>query len=550
MHLLLAGAFVAILGARAEKALDDDDLDDAVEHLLRMLGVDARRSARRRAPAAAPPAPRAALGPLELTRTSKEKETDMAFRLATVNDRAVLIAHDGVYDLERHGGGRFSSDPMEAIARHAELHAVAAALGATPDAKLDAVALGVCVPRPQKVFGIGLNYGSHAKESGMELPQKPLVFTKFPSCLVGPTSDVVVWGPTTDWEAELVVVIGRRGRDVAAADAWNAVAGVTCGQDVSERMTQFAAKPPHFDLGKSFDTFGPIGPAIVSLDQLANPDDLAITCDVNGTRRQDARTSDLIFDVPALIAYLSSICTLEPGDLIFTGTPAGVGASSQTFLKPGDTITTTVEGIGTLVNRCVGQGGLRCSIRRRRHRRRRPRRRRRREPVRGLRAVGGGLRSRSRRLRAAACGGAVRRRAAHPARRGRARRDPAGDLRAGRRGVRRRGGQAHHRLRGAAGAAHAERLPAAAQHQPAAARARDPRLPRRAARRRAARVAGGAAASSSARSTSSSRCATARAVRRGASARAGSSAATARPVPCARRAASPGRAWATTATGW
>lgn len=280
----------------------------------------------------------------------------MAFRLATVNDRAVLIAGDGVFDLERHGSGRFSSDPMQAIARHAELHEVTAALGGTPDAKLGEVELGVCVPRPQKVFGIGLNYRSHAEESGMEIPQTPLVFTKFPSCLTGPTGDVVVWGPTTDWEAELVVVIGRRGRDVAREDAWQAVAGLTCGQDVSERMTQFLTKPPHFDLGKSFDTFGPIGPAVVSTGQLANPGDLAISCDVNGTRRQEARTSDLIFDVPALVSYLSSICTLEPGDLIFTGTPSGIGATTRTFLQPGDTVTTTIEGIGTMVNRCVAKG--------------------------------------------------------------------------------------------------------------------------------------------------------------------------------------------------
>jgi 2,4-diketo-3-deoxy-L-fuconate hydrolase len=280
----------------------------------------------------------------------------MAFRLSSVNERAVLINGDGVYDLERHSNGRFPPDPMQAIARHAELHGVAAALGSTPDAKLRDVELGVCVPRPQKVFGIGLNYRAHAEESRMEIPRTPLVFTKFPSCLNGPTGDVVIFGPTTDWEAELVVVIGRRGRDVAREDAWQAVAGLTCGQDVSERMTQFATKPPHFDLAKSFDTFGPIGPAVVSLDQFANPDDLGLTCDVNGTRRQDARTSDLIFDVPALISYLSSICTLEPGDLIFTGTPSGIGATTQTFLKPGDTITTTIEGIGTMVNRCVPRG--------------------------------------------------------------------------------------------------------------------------------------------------------------------------------------------------
>jgi 2-keto-4-pentenoate hydratase/2-oxohepta-3-ene-1,7-dioic acid hydratase in catechol pathway len=279
----------------------------------------------------------------------------MAFRLATMNDRAVLIAKDGIYDLERHSRGRFSADPMQAIARHGELHAVAAALPGAPDAALSSATLGVCIPRPQKVFGIGLNYRSHVEESGMEMPHTPLVFTKFPSCLAGPRSDVIIYGPTTDWEAELVVVIGTRARDIAAADAWKAIAGFTCGQDVSERMMQFAAKPPHFDLAKSYDTYGPIGPAVVSLDQFSNPSDLAITCDINETRRQDARTSDLIFGIPELLAYISAVCTLEPGDLIFTGTPAGVGASNQTFLKPGDTITTTIEGIGTMTNRCVAQ---------------------------------------------------------------------------------------------------------------------------------------------------------------------------------------------------
>jgi len=280
----------------------------------------------------------------------------MAFRLGSVNQRAVLIVNDGVYDLERHSGGGFSPDPMRAIARFGELHEVAAGLSGAPDGALDGAPLGLCVPRPQKVFGIGLNYRGHAEESGVDLPSSPVCFTKFPSCLVGPTDDVIIYGPTTDWEAELVVVIGKRGRDVVAADAWGVVAGLTCGQDVSERTTQFAAKPAHFDLAKSFDTYGPIGPAIVSLDQFDDPADLALTCDVNGERRQDARTSDLIFDVPTLIAYLSSICTLEPGDLIFTGTPAGVGVLSGTFLQPGDTVTTTIEGIGTMSNGCIAKG--------------------------------------------------------------------------------------------------------------------------------------------------------------------------------------------------
>ena len=281
----------------------------------------------------------------------------MAFRLATMNDRAVLIAGEGIYDLERHSQGGFSADPMQAIARHEALHDVTGALTGAADAPLESVALGVCVPRPQKVFGIGLNYRSHAEESGMEIPRVPVVFSKLPSCLTGPTGDVTVYGPTTDWEAELVVVIGKRGRDIAAADAWKAIAGFTCGQDVSERMLQFAAKPPQFDLAKSYDTYGPIGPAIVSLDQLADASDLAITCDINGQRRQSARTNELIFGIPELIAYLSAICTLEPGDLIFTGTPSGVGGTSGTFLKPGDTIVTTIEGIGTMTNRCVAKVG-------------------------------------------------------------------------------------------------------------------------------------------------------------------------------------------------
>jgi 2-keto-4-pentenoate hydratase/2-oxohepta-3-ene-1,7-dioic acid hydratase in catechol pathway len=279
----------------------------------------------------------------------------MSFRLATLNDRATLLGSRGVYDLATRTDPALA-DPMEALRRHEELHAVSARLeDSAPDGPLDPTALGPCVPRPQKIFAIGLNYRSHAQESGMDLPEVPLVFTKFRNCLNGPAGDVVVFGPTTDWEAELVVVLGRRGRDVPVEHAWDHVAGLTCGQDVSERATQFAAKPPHFDLGKSFDTFGPIGPAVVSCDAVPNPDDLAIRCTVNDDVMQDARTSDLIFGVPALIAYLSGVCTLEPGDLIFTGTPAGVGAGRGRFLQPGDVVTTTIEGLGTLSNRCVAR---------------------------------------------------------------------------------------------------------------------------------------------------------------------------------------------------
>jgi len=280
----------------------------------------------------------------------------MTFRLANQRGRAALLRGAGLFDLERHSDGKFGSDPMAALARHAELHAVARGLDdRQPDGVVDPAALEACVPRPQKIFGIGLNYRDHAAESKMELPRFPIVFTKFPNCLTGPAGNVILYGPTSDWEVELVVVIGSRGRDFAATDAWRHVAGLTCGQDISERRTQFATKPPQFNLGKSFDTFGPIGPAVVSVDHFANPDDLGLTCDVNGERKQNARTSDLIFPVSELVAYLSSITTLEPGDLIFTGTPAGVGAATGTYLKEGDVIESTIEGIGTMRNVCVAK---------------------------------------------------------------------------------------------------------------------------------------------------------------------------------------------------
>jgi 2,4-didehydro-3-deoxy-L-rhamnonate hydrolase len=276
------------------------------------------------------------------------------FRLAVAGGRAVLIDEAQWYDLAELTGDASLAAPMAAVARHEELHAAQeATAGARPGGALDALALGPCVPRPQKVFGIGLNYGSHAAETGRPAPEAPLTFTKFPSCLVGPTDDIVLSGPAVDWEVELVVVVGRRGRHVAPAQAWSHVAGLTLGQDVSDRQLQFSGDPAQFSLGKSFDTFGPLGPALVSVDAFADPDDVGLWCDVAGERMQEARTSDLIFGVPELVTYLSSICTLEPGDLIFTGTPAGVGAARGRFLQPGEVVESGAEVIGTLRNRCV-----------------------------------------------------------------------------------------------------------------------------------------------------------------------------------------------------
>jgi 2-keto-4-pentenoate hydratase/2-oxohepta-3-ene-1,7-dioic acid hydratase in catechol pathway len=152
---------------------------------------------------------------------------------------------------------------------------------------------------------------------------------------------------------ELVVVIGEGGRNITEADAWSHVAGLTLGQDISDRTVQLTGQPPQFSLGKSFDTFGPIGPALVSVDSFPDPDAIELWCDVDGERKQHGTTADLIFSVSYLVSYLSSICTLETGDIIFTGTPDGVGMASGTFLKEGQTIVSGAAVIGELHNRCV-----------------------------------------------------------------------------------------------------------------------------------------------------------------------------------------------------
>jgi 2-keto-4-pentenoate hydratase/2-oxohepta-3-ene-1,7-dioic acid hydratase in catechol pathway len=276
-------------------------------------------------------------------------------RVGNLRGRAVLLSRDMTrgLDLETASGGRFGPDPMLALANWDALRAFAGGVELSGAAEVDVAALGPCSPRPRAVFGIGLNYRDHAAEAGLPVPKEPLVFTKFPSCLVGPSSDVVVFGDRVDWEAELVVVIGKRAESVGEGRALEYVAGFCCGQDVSDRKLQFASQPPQFSLGKSRATFGPIGPAIVTLDELATPLDLAITCDLDAERMQTSRTSQLIFGVPELVAYLSRHCELLPGDLIFTGTPGGVGSVRKRFLKPGETIRTQIEGVGALVNRCV-----------------------------------------------------------------------------------------------------------------------------------------------------------------------------------------------------
>jgi len=280
-------------------------------------------------------------------------------RLALHDGRAVLLSgerHELFVDVARRSDGTLPADPMALLAAWDDVREWAA--GLAPDAldgEVDPAALGPCVPRPRKVFGVGLNYKDHAAEAGLDLPKQPMIFTKFPTCLAGPRAEVVLTGDRVDHEVELVVAIGRGGRGIAAKDALEHVAGYCVGQDVSDRKAQFADKPPQFSLGKSADTFGPIGPALTTLDEVADPDDLGLTCDVNDTRVQDGRTSDMIFSVAELVAFLSRTLPLEPGDLVFTGTPAGVGsvADPRRYLAQDDVLTSEIEGLGQLVNRCV-----------------------------------------------------------------------------------------------------------------------------------------------------------------------------------------------------
>ena len=270
-------------------------------------------------------------------------------RFVNVDGRAGLMVEGGYVDIEESSGGRLPSDPHSALQRWAELREAAADLRGQVR-HLDHTVLGPPSPRPRQVFGIGLNYRGHVSEANLDLPPSPPTFTKFPTSIAGPYETIGLSGDTVDWEAELVVVVGAVAEGVPAAKAWDYVAGLTAGQDFTDRTLQGEPPVPQFSLSKSFAGYGPIGPALVTADEFDDPDDISLGCVLNGTVMQNGRTRDLIFSVSDLIAHLSSIVRLEPGDLIFTGTPDGVGMARTppVYLRQGDVLETTVEGIGTL----------------------------------------------------------------------------------------------------------------------------------------------------------------------------------------------------------
>ncbi|OIJ63452.1 fumarylacetoacetate hydrolase family protein [Streptomyces mangrovisoli] len=285
-------------------------------------------------------------------------------RLADIDGRLVIRGPEGHLDVAEASGGRFGPDAQTALDRWEEFSAWARQFLASPEAvKAPVVATapgtvwGPPVPRPAQIFAVGLNYRDHIAESKLDVPTEPAVFTKFRTSLTGHDRPVVLPEGFVDWETELVAVIGRPCRHATRETAWSYVAGLTVGQDLSERRLQLTGPAPQFSLGKSYPGFAPLGPELVSTDEFADPDDLELGCRLEGGEvLQKSRTSAMVFDVPELVVRLSAVCPLLPGDLIFTGTPAGVGGARtpQRFLAPGDVLVTWIEGIGTLRNPMVG----------------------------------------------------------------------------------------------------------------------------------------------------------------------------------------------------
>ncbi|BCL25541.1 fumarylacetoacetate hydrolase family protein [Streptomyces aurantiacus] len=323
-------------------------------------------------------------------------------RIANLAGRLALLTGDGAVDVS---DGGLDADPDTVFDQWEALLRWSAGVDPATAVPYKESDLRAPVPEPRQIFAVALNYRPHTAEAGYEEPAEPLVFTKFPSCLTGPYATIDLPPGHVDWELEMVAVIGRDAYRVPEEQGWDPVVALTVGQDLSERIVQLAGRPAQFSLGKSFPGFGPVGPALVSVDEPADRDDLELTCELvprqatfapsrrparplaapaeipstsstrasgrhtDSTHRtpllhgqtlpaaaldgeivQHDRTSNMIFPVPRLVAHLSAICPLRPGDLIFTGTPAGVGnrRTPQRFIGPGDTLVSRIGELGEM----------------------------------------------------------------------------------------------------------------------------------------------------------------------------------------------------------
>jgi 2-keto-4-pentenoate hydratase/2-oxohepta-3-ene-1,7-dioic acid hydratase in catechol pathway len=273
-------------------------------------------------------------------------------RLANHNGRLFMAASGGggFVDVAEASEGKFGPDPQGVYDTWDEFTAWASSAPPLEGLEIAAGDLDAPVPRPRQVFAVALNYPEHAAEGGFKKPEVPLIFTKFPTCLTGPVADVALPTQFVDYEVELACVIGRTAAHVTESQAWNHVAGVTVGQDLSARDVQRKGPAPQFSLGKSFVGFGPIGPWVVTTDEPGITGELELECILNGETMQRESTEAMIFSVAELIAYISAICPLLPGDLLFTGTPSGVGSRRDppVYLRAGDELVSRIAGIGEL----------------------------------------------------------------------------------------------------------------------------------------------------------------------------------------------------------
>ncbi|GGK79028.1 fumarylacetoacetate hydrolase family protein [Mangrovihabitans endophyticus] len=271
-------------------------------------------------------------------------------RLANLAGRAVLLVDGGAVDVAELTDGKYGPAPRDVLDRWTQFRAEVTGVEGADRIPYATGDLGAPVPEPRQVFAVGLNYADHVAAARVPTPEFPMIFTKFPSSLGGPATPVALPSAVVDYEAELVAVIGREASRVSESEAWSHVAGLTVGQDLSERSVQGRGPAPQYSMGKSFAGFSPTGPAVVTLDEIGDRDDLALRGWIGDEVLQESRTKELIRSVPALIAYISGICRLFAGDLIFTGSPAGVGMGRkpQRFLRPGETLMTEIEGLGRL----------------------------------------------------------------------------------------------------------------------------------------------------------------------------------------------------------
>lgn len=272
-------------------------------------------------------------------------------RIANVGGRLHLMTSETTgIDVEKASDGQFGSDPSRVYDDWSSFVEWAATAPSDSAVEVDAADFGAPVPFPKQTFALGLNYRDHAEETNLPIPEEIQVFTKWASAFTGPIADVrLVEGDLIDWEVELVVVIGKGGRDIPESQAWEHVAGLTMGQDISARRHQ-GRGTRQFSLAKSYRNYAPMGPVVVTPDEFADRDDIRLGSSIDGETMQDGHTGEMIFPVARAIADLSAIVELYPGDLIWTGTPAGVGQGRKPmrFLRVGETLESWIDGIGRM----------------------------------------------------------------------------------------------------------------------------------------------------------------------------------------------------------